>query len=139
MVSRLFFFFNKTAQIADTPLEMGISLQEDSRAHQLEIQDPKEQYLILAAAQHQNNLKFRGVEEGMESSTDLICYIGNWLAKVLQLEENIFPVITKAFRLSSKKADRKLPRDIIVIFADVKHRIQNVARKKNSLMHLDFF
>lgn len=39
---------SKTAQIADTELEMGVTLQEDSTAHQDKIQ---EKYLILAIPQ----------------------------------------------------------------------------------------
>lgn len=64
------------------------------------------------------NLKFRGLEEGTEGVADLICFVRKWLAKVLQLEDNGFPAITKAFRLGLKKPDRLLPRDIIGTFTD---------------------
>lgn len=68
--------------------------------------------------------------------SDLICFMREWLAKVCQLEENVFPIITKAYRLdSSNKLDRKIPRYIIVSFAGikVKKRIQSTAREKNYL------
>lgn len=130
---------SKIAQIADTALEMGVALQENSWAHQMEIQVQKEKYLILPTEPHQNNFKFRGMEEGMEGSSNLICSMDNWLAKALQFENNVFPAITKAFRLDSKKPERQFPRDIIVTFADlhIKSRVQKLAREKNGLPHMD--
>lgn len=125
----------KTSQIAETALDMGVTLQEDTLAHQQDISDLKEKYLVLAAAQKENNLKFRGLEENCEGSSDLISFMCNWLAIELNLEPKIFPSITKAYRMGVKKPGRTLSRDINVSFADfrVKKRIQNLARENNGL------
>lgn len=76
----------KTSQVAETACDMGVALQEEALAHQNDIADLKEKYLILATAHQENHLKFRGLEEGCEGSTDLIAFMGNWLAKELNLE-----------------------------------------------------
>lgn len=54
---------SKTSQAAETALEMGRALQDESQTHQDDIKQLKENYLSLAALQRENNLKFRGVEE----------------------------------------------------------------------------
>lgn len=40
---------------------------------------------------------------------DLIHFMGQWLAKVLQLEGNVFPVITSSYRLGSPIKSENFP------------------------------
>lgn len=87
---------SKTKQVAETALELGMALQSESRSHYEEISLLQDKVVTLAAAQKENNLKFLGMEDSQENNTDLISFMGNWLATVLGLEANIFPVITKS-------------------------------------------
>lgn len=125
----------KTTQVADTALEMGLALQEDLQVCKAEIFTLKDKVLTLAADLRGNNLKFRGLEESQEINSDIISFMGRWLATALALEPEIFLLITKAFRLGASKMEYKFPRDIIVVFADdhTKRRVQNLAREKNGL------
>lgn len=95
---------SKTSQVAETALETGLALQDESQAHQKDIADLKEKYIILAASQRENNFKFHEFDEEIEGSSDLTSFMGNWLASELNLEPKVFPSITKAYRMGAKKS-----------------------------------
>lgn len=127
----------KTAQTAELALDLGATLQEENQMQQKELQELKEKCLTLDTAQRRGNLKFRDVKEGTEGSTDLICFMGSWLASVLQLEENVAPIITNAYRKGLPNVpNRKFPRDIIITLADarVRQSILNKAKEKGYLL-----
>lgn len=130
---------NKTTQTAETALEFGVTLQEESKTLQKEITDLRDKYLILAFSTKENNIQFRGLEEGVEGMADLSALIGNWLAKSLQTEELISLVIMKAYRMGPKKPGRQLPRDVLITLAEpqIKCRILNIAQEKNGWMYFD--
>lgn len=104
-----------------TVVDLSCSLQEGHRTLQEDVISLKERVLILNASSHQNNVKFCGVIEGREGRRDMIVFMGGGTAQSLQLEEAIYPVINKAYRIGRpNNPKRQFARDILVVFADAR-------------------
>ncbi|KAL8221522.1 UNVERIFIED_CONTAM: hypothetical protein K2H54_069111 [Gekko kuhli] len=86
------------AKMAETASELALKMQSEVRALQSTEQLTLNRIAALERKWRQRNLKFRGLEEGVEQNKDLPSFIASWLASVLELEEGIAPIILKAYR-----------------------------------------
>lgn len=81
-------------------------------------------------------MKFRCLEERVEKTEDLCCFMTIWLASVLNVEPEVTPTITNAFWTgSANNPERQYPRDIIVTLLDirVKHKVLSLDRAQGNL------
>ncbi|KAL8221430.1 UNVERIFIED_CONTAM: hypothetical protein K2H54_067639 [Gekko kuhli] len=89
-----------TAKMAETASELALKLQGEVRALQSTEQLTLNRIATLEGKWRQLNLKFRGLEEGVEQNNDLPVFMASWIASVLELEDGIAPTILKAYRFS---------------------------------------
>ncbi|KAL8178526.1 UNVERIFIED_CONTAM: hypothetical protein K2H54_050296 [Gekko kuhli] len=76
-----------TSKMAEETAELTLNLQEDLKG----LHDSEKQHSArlnaLENRWRQLNLKFRGLEEGLEQGKDLVQIMAEWLATVLKMEE----------------------------------------------------
>lgn len=69
---------------------------------------------------------------------DLVSYISSWLASTLNVEENVAPNLSQAYRLGHLNNPTRIhPRDIIITFMSIreKNRVLEYAKEKGFLQH----
>lgn len=89
----------------------------------------KDKVITLETSLKSTYHKVRGLSEGKEYSHNLTIFIRTWLANVMNSEEEIFPIMLKAYRIGQQ--------NVVVVLGD--ERIQNenltIARNKGTLKH----
>lgn len=86
------------SQMAEMVLAQSITTQGEIRDLQMGEQRTNDRLLELENGSRFHNLKFRGIPEAAEDTTELSCFIASWLAQELKLEEGIAPAIDRAYR-----------------------------------------
>ncbi|KAL8180315.1 UNVERIFIED_CONTAM: hypothetical protein K2H54_020224 [Gekko kuhli] len=125
---------------ADTALENSTTNQANLKLLGEHLLVTNDRLTSVETEQKASNLKFRGFPEETEGSEDLISFIASFIAKALQLEKGIYPVITNAARLGAKNnAKRTFPRDIVATIPDarVRRRILQEAQKTKIFVYND--
>lgn len=123
---------------ADCAMDLALSLQDDSRALQYEQGAMRQKMLSMEIEARAFDVKIHGMPEQAGLNTDLQAFISGWMATELQLEEEIAPCLTKAYRIEAlNNPKRQGPRDITVTFLNMRDRmcLMSEARRRG---HLNF-
>lgn len=109
----------KVEQMADSAPKIGVIVQNDICSLQRHEMWARDKILYLKNALYCQQLKFQGLPEGEEGTTDLSIFMATWVSSVLNLEDNIAPIIMKAFRMGRKDClNPARPRNILLEFHD---------------------
>lgn len=107
----------EVSSTAETTLEIGLTLQEDSKRFQLLEQQLTSRIALPETQARATNLKFRGFPEYPELNANLPSSIASWLAVILRLEDGMAPSILAAYRLGPPSAaPPHFPREVIIQF-----------------------
>lgn len=84
------------ASIADMAMELGLTVQEDTKQLQKSEQQLLARIAVLETQARATNLKFRGLPESPDLNGNLVSSQASWLASVLKLKEGVAPTIVSA-------------------------------------------
>lgn len=128
----------QVAQTADAAMELSFAVQDSTGQLQRQAEWAADKVIALENQIKINNIKLRGLPEGVEESKDLGAFIASWLATQLELEDGIAPLLVAAHRIGPpRKGPNALPRDVLIKCADsrTKQKILATARGRGYLMY----
>lgn len=126
------------SKIAEGAMDLCLAQREEIKGLQQEHETQAEKLAILSNRQRFFNLKFKGIGEKAEENHDLVSYMANWLAGIINTEDQCAPAISQAYRVGApNNPKRQKPRDVVVTFYDarVKNIILAIVRGKGFLPH----
>ncbi|KAL8220468.1 UNVERIFIED_CONTAM: hypothetical protein K2H54_047082 [Gekko kuhli] len=94
---------SETKTTAETAFSLAGTVQEENKNIQKETDQLNHKMLNLDLEQRNNNIKFRGFPEQLNTTEDLNDFMASWLAQLWKLDEDVVPVIVKAYRIGSPK------------------------------------
>lgn len=126
----------EVSSTAENAMELGLTLQEDTKSLQRAEQQLFSRVAVLESQARSSNLKFRGLPESADLNSNLPSRLATWLASALDLEGGVAPTILSAYRLGPLSAARPgFPRDVIAQFLYPRSRnaVLQVSRSKGPL------
>ncbi|KAL8181220.1 UNVERIFIED_CONTAM: hypothetical protein K2H54_049943 [Gekko kuhli] len=89
----------EVSQAAETALEGAMAAHRDIQQLQNAEVWARDKIMALENKLKERNIKFRGFPESVEGEEEIKIFIATWLAKTLDLEDNVAPIIDHAYRV----------------------------------------
>ncbi|KAL8185618.1 UNVERIFIED_CONTAM: hypothetical protein K2H54_056007 [Gekko kuhli] len=89
---------SEVSQAAETALEGAMAAHQDIQQLQRAESWARDKIMMLENKLKERNVKFRGFPESAEGEEEIKTFIATWLAKTLNLEDNVAPYIDNAYR-----------------------------------------